>query len=291
MFILRSFTKDRVRRVVRKGFAITRNLAPFVLCCSAILAQAPADASAVNKPDLSGFWEPKWTGGSGAFIDVFGKVERASLKPDIGPMSRPRGEHPAYGAKDPVDGTACRTLAYPFFMTSSPPFDILQRDDEIFIISEREGGPRHVYMDGRGHPASVEPTSNGDSIGHWEGDTLVIDTVGFRGFAGTPGGGRRGPNTHLVERFQAVDKGQRLLVTFTWDDPSIYTKPHTYQLNYHKMPQDTYAFEDLCDSGDPKEYQSVLGISVIGATSVYEQAGPASAEPGKTQAPAPAPQR
>ncbi len=221
-------------------------------------------------PDFSGFWEPKFTSGSGAFIDVFGKVDRAQLVPGLAPMQRPRGEHPAYGAKDPVDGTACRVLAFPFFMTSSPPFDFVQRDDELLIVSEREGGSRHVYMDGRGHPADVELTSNGHSTGHWEGDTLVIDTVGFLGFAGVPGGGRRGPQTHLIERYRVGDGGH-MTVDFLWADPTIYAKPHAYQLNYYKMPKDVYAFEDPCDSGDPKEYQSVQGIPVIGATSVYEQ--------------------
>lgn len=236
-----------------------------------------------DHPDLSGFWEPKYTGGSGAFIDVFGKVDPASVVAGLPPMRRPRGEHPAYGAKDPVDGSACRVLAFPFFMTSSPPFDILQREDEILIIPEREGGSRHVYMDGRAHPADLEHTSNGHSTGHWEGDTLVIDTVGFLGFAGVPGGGRRGPNTHLVERYKKVDNGERLTVSFSWEDPAIYTRPHNYTLNYYKMPKDAYAFEDPCDSGDPKEYQSVNGVSVIGATSVYEQ----NDAPAKTpQAPA-----
>ena len=238
---------------------------------ASILMTATVAVAQGSQPDFSGFWEAKYTGGSGAFIDVFGKVEPAPVLPGLPPLQRPRGEHPAYGAKDPVDGTACRVLAFPFFMTSSPPFDIVQRDDEMLIISEREASSRHIYVDGRTHPIDVEPTSNGHSIGHWEGDTLVIDTVGFRGFAGVPGGGRRGPKTHLTERYQIADNGMQLLVTFTWDDPSIYTKPHTYQLHYYRMPGSTYAFEDSCDSGDPKEYQSVLGLSVIGATSVYEQ--------------------
>lgn len=257
-----------MRGYVISTFKACRFIAAVPLVSALLFGQAAAQST---HPDFSGFWEPKYTGGSGAFIDVFGKVDRAALVPGLAPMQRPRGEHPAYGAKDPVDGTACRVLAFPFFMTSSPPFDILQRDDEILIISEREGGSRHIYMDGRAHPADVELTSNGHSIGHWEGATLVIDTVGFVGFAGTPGGGRRGPNTHLVERYNVVDNGERVTVTFTWDDSSIYTKPHTYTLNYYKMPRDIYAFEDPCDSGDPKEYQSVLGIPVIGATSVYEQ--------------------
>lgn len=275
------------QRTIGKQTASVR-VGPRLATALVILIFATGSGAQSAAPDLSGFWEPKFTGGSGAFIDVFGKVDPAPLVPGLPPMQRPRGEHPAYGAKDPVDGSACRVLAFPFFMTSSPPFDILQRDDEMLIISEREGGSRHIYMDGRGHPANVEPTSNGHSVGHWEGDTLVIDTVGFRGFAGTPGRGRRGPNTHLVERYQAVDSGERLLVTFQWEDPSIYTKPHTYQLNYYKMPKDVYAFEDPCDSGNPKEYQSVNGIPVIGATSVYEQNQPAG--PAQPQSSAP-PQR
>ena len=252
-----------------------------------LLMAAAVAAAQGSHPDFSGFWEAKYTGdGSGAFIDVFGKVEPAPLLQGLAPMQRPRGEHPAYGAKDPVDGTACRVLAFPFFMTSSPPFDIVQRDDEMLIISEREASSRHIYMDGRPHPVDVEPTSNGHSIGHWERDTLVIDTVGFRGFAGVPGGGRRGPKTHLTERYQIAGNGAQLQVTFTWEDPTIYTKPHTYQLHYYKMPRSTYAFEDACDSGDAKEYQSVLGVSVIGATSVYEQNQP----PVKDASPAPASQ-
>jgi hypothetical protein len=252
---------------------------------AALLVTATLSAQPAHT-DFSGFWEPKYTGGSGAFSDVFGRVDHAPLVAGLQPMQRPRGEHPAYGAKDPVDGSACRVLAFPFFMTSSPPFDILQHDDEILIISEREGGSRHIYMGGRSHPADIEHTSNGHSIGHWDGDALVIDTVGFLGFAGVPGGGRRGPNTHLVEQYKIVDNGERLTVTFSWDDPAIYAKPHTYTLNYYKMPKGTYAFEDPCDSGDAKEYQSVNGISVIGATSVYEQNNAPAKSPQAPPAPA-----
>jgi len=68
-------------------------------------------------------------------------------------------------------------------------------------------------------------------------------------------------------------------VTFSWDDSAIYTKPHIYTLNYYRMPKDTYAFEDPCDSGNAKEYQSVNGVSVIGATSVYRQDTPTVKSP------------
>src|ERR1041384_5932960 len=130
---------------------------------ASILMTATVAVAQGSQPDFSGFWEAKYTGGSGAFIDVFGKVEPAPVVPGLPPLQRPRGEQPAYGAKNPVDGTACRVLAFPFFMTSSPPFDILQRDDEILFFWGRDPSSRHIYMDGRPHPVDVEPTSNGHS--------------------------------------------------------------------------------------------------------------------------------
>ena len=86
-----------------------------VLSLGAVLLAAGTLSAQSPHPDFSGFWEPKYTGGSGAFIDVFGRVDRAPLVPGLPPMQRPSGEHPAYGAKDPVDGSACRVLAFPFF--------------------------------------------------------------------------------------------------------------------------------------------------------------------------------
>ena len=238
------------------------------------VSQAP-DGSPL--PELSGFWEPKYTEGPGNFSDVFGVVEPAQLQPLLPAMDRFRGDGIAYGGESPVDGSACRILAFPFFMGSSPPWDVLQTKDEIVILAEREQGSRHIYMHGP-HPEHVVPSSNGDSIGHWEGKTLVVDTVGFSGFSGVPSGGRRGPNTHLIERYDIVtlpDKTLRLDVTFRWEDPTIYVKPHIYTFHYYKMPASTYALEDPCDSGDPKEYKSANGITVIGNQAIPEARTPA----------------
>jgi len=115
-------------------------------------------------------------------------------------------------------------------------------------------------MDGRKHPdpSHLEPSVNGHAVGHWEGDSLVVDTVGFLGGAGTPGGGRVGLSTHLVERFRLLDGGKRLSVTFTWEDPAIYLKPHTYELTYYKSDPGTYAFEEYCHADDPVQGGSVV---------------------------------
>jgi hypothetical protein len=85
--------------------------------------------------------------------------------------------------------------------------------------------PRQVFLDGRGHPKDLNPSFFGHSIGHWEGDTPVVDTVGFndKGWLDTLGR----PQTekmHLVERYRRIDLGH-LEVETTVEDPDTYLKP------------------------------------------------------------------
>lgn len=221
---------------------------------------------------FNGFWEARATeGGSGNFSEVFGKVPKAPLRADVKPLPRIRNTGAAYGARMPVDGSACRRPQYfPFYFTSSPPFDIVipaKAGGDVLLLSESEQASRHVYMN-RKHSDPVNPTRHGESVGHWEGDELVVDTVGFIEPFEVPGGGRLGPNTHLVERYKLSPDGDKLEVTFTWEDPGIYTGPHVYSLHYFHMPKDTYAYTRWCDSGDPGEYVSTNGVVVIGGDAI-----------------------
>src|SRR2546422_170699 len=139
-----------------------------------------------------------------------------------------------------------RTIAITAMMASSPPLNIVQSREEILIGAEANRG-RFIYTDGRGHPdirsADYVSSGFGHSIGHWEGDTLVIDTIGFparvcdsrRPAIVTPGGGRAKETTHLVERFRLTEGGDVLSVTFTWEDPTVFTAPHTYSYTYKKL--------------------------------------------------------
>ena len=230
--------------------------------------------AAQNQNALNGFWEARYSGeGSGNFGDIFGKVDRAPIKPGVARIERYKSADAAYGKQLPVDGTACTIpQSFPFFMTSSPPFDIVipkGDNSEILILAEWMQASRHIYMDGRSH-STTNPTRSGDSSGHWEGSALVIDTRNFAGIAGIPGGGQRGPGSHLVERYSPSADGQRLNVTFTWDDASLLSKPFTYTLNYYKMPTNTYALGHWCDPGDIVEYQSTNGVVVIGTKAAEE---------------------
>ena len=84
-----------------------------------------------------------------------------------------------------------------------------------------------------------DPSTSGDSIAHWEGDTLVADTIGFhstRGVTSIPGGGYRTEKSHLVERYKLIQNGNVLSVTFTWTDPTVFAAPQTYEFRYYRLP-------------------------------------------------------
>ena len=120
----------------------------------------------------------------------------------------------------------------------------------IYIMDN--GGPhsyRIIYMDGRQHPKDLEPTNYGHSIGHWEGDTLVVDTVGYNekfwiDTRGTP----HTEQLHWVERFTRKDLNT-LEVAVTIDDPGAYTAPwsNTFTLRWRPNAD---PFEYLCQDNN-----------------------------------------
>lgn len=213
-------------------------------------------------PDLSGYWEIKDPFGRGLRGGALvGHPDPPVLTPQAQAMADAQRARQQAGQVVSDTSQYCKTLAYPFFMTSSPPFNIVQGPDAILVLAEREMGSRHIYMDGRGHPdpAHLEPTDNGDAVGRWEGDTLVVDTIGFKGGAGAAGG-YTSPRAHLVERYRLIDGGSRLSVTFTWDDPEVYLKPYTYELAYFRSARGMYAMEDWCDASDPLQTANDLSL-------------------------------
>jgi hypothetical protein len=213
-------------------------------------------------PDLSGIWERRDDAGSGSFGGVNQRTSTASITPEARKINEEAKARQQAGYVQSFASRYCHNLGMPFIMGQSPPIDIVEGKDEVLIMAEQSSAARHIYTDGRGHPdpASYEPTTNGHSIGHWEGDTFVVDTIGFNdlGIQNVPGGGLRTSTSHLVERFHLLDGGMRLSITFTWDDPKVYLKPHRYEIIYYKDPPDAYVYENFCDAGDPAQGQSVI---------------------------------
>jgi hypothetical protein len=222
-------------------------------------AQSSQSAAAASKtqsvPDFSGFWELAYNSRH---------VTPAQLTPAAIARDKKMTDERAAGRVIVYASRWCNFLGMPFIMGQSPPINIVQTPDEIGIFSEQNSAPRHIYLDGRSHPDAGHfiPTTNGHSIGHWEGNELVVDTTNFsaEGHPEIPGGGFRGTRSHLVERFKLIDN-QHLQITFTWDDPTVFVKPHSYYFVYHKMAPGTYAFEDSCDASDAAPYEHSGGVS------------------------------
>jgi hypothetical protein len=189
-----------------------------------VLSLHPTVAVAQTQ-DISGFWELPQDGR---------KVPRAVL---VTAVTQAVLEEQA--KQDAHTARWCNYIGMPALMDAGRPIDIRQGRREVAIQPEANATPRHIYLN-RGHVPAEEfdPTTNGDSVGRWEGDTLVVTTVGFaadRGLTAIPGGGFRTATTRLTERFRMLDDGAVLSVTFTWEDPNVFVKPHTYEFRYRRL--------------------------------------------------------
>lgn len=135
---------------------------------------------------------------------------------------------------------------------------IVESKAQVIIAPERWGA-RVVYLDGRPLPdvALLTPSGGGYAVGHYEGRDLIVDTVGL-GRGGVPAGGVRTPRTHLHERFEVSPDGKQLTIHYTYSDPELYQKPHSYDYVLERLPAGSYSLEDWCDASDPKESTSIV---------------------------------
>src|SRR5579862_9133335 len=139
-----------------------------------------------------------------------------------------------------------------FGSTSGPPmmpvlynnnYQIVQTPDTIMILIEMVHDIRIIRMNGTHPPADVRELL-GDSIGHWEGDTLVVDTTNFTNKTAFRGSGE---NLHVVERFQRIDNGT-ILYRATIEDPSTFTRPWTVEFPFLTTKGPVYEY--ACHEGN-----------------------------------------
>ena len=113
---------------------------------------------------------------------------------------------------------------------TSLPYKIVQTPKLVLLLSEgNTHSYRRFFLDGRPHNLEVEPTRwNGDSIGHWEGNTLVVDTIGFNDKSWLDSTGKpHSEALHVIERFRRPDVGH-LEIAYTLEDPQAFTKPYLF---------------------------------------------------------------
>jgi hypothetical protein len=123
----------------------------------------------------------------------------------------------------------CRPSGALGFVLAPPyPIGIVQTPSQIAILSEKETTYRIIYTDGRPHLKNPDPQYNGDSVGHWEGDTLVVDVIGLDTKTWIPGAPGWFPSDalHLIERYRRA-KTNNMVYQVTIEDPKVLTKPWT----------------------------------------------------------------
>ena len=205
-----------------------------------ILAQSPAGpVSEPGKapPDLSGLWVP---------ARVFnGRNFRFSLEdPPLQPWAMEIFKRNRAGVTDPrepaVDEVDPTTYCYPKGPTRVMvryPFRIIQSPAIVALIIEINDGVRQIFVDGRPHPEGWPFGWMGHSIGKYEGDTLVVDTVGLNDRTWIDAGGTPHSDAlHVVERFRRI-RPDTLEIEFLFEDPKAFTRPWGAKKLYQLRPE------------------------------------------------------
>jgi len=220
---------------------------------------APAPRTADGNPDLSGIWNyagilgfpgrgrppapPPGTPPQATFWNIeLGFPEGLPFRPWALAL---RNQRKALESKDNPDA-ACLPLGHMQMHTHSQPRKIVQTSDLIVIVYEANAGLRQIFLDGRPAPSNdPQPWWFGYSRGRWEGDTLVVETTGFRdgGWLDVDGAPLTSEGK-IIERFRRPSFG-RLEIDATIDDPKAYTRPWTVRVN-QRLLVDTELIEFVC---------------------------------------------
>jgi len=207
-----------------------------------------------GKPDLSGIWqaaaEPRGPGLYGLGESPNSKYFRdvlADFKPGDEPLT-PEGreilrKHAQPGAFNPT--LNCLPDGTPHADLLPEPFKIIQTPGEMVMLYEVETTFRQIFTDGRKQLTDPSPSWMGYSVGKWEGDTLVIDTLGFNDQSWLDARGHgHSEDMRIEEQFHRRDYGH-LEVRLTITDPKTFTKPITINFVEELLP-DTDLFEHYC---------------------------------------------
>jgi hypothetical protein len=246
------------------------------LCAALVLAAGSAHAATApaKLPDWSGIWNP-------AEKNVFDPnalppPKEGSVTAFLPEASYAR-EYPPYNAEYEAryEATLAKTASgiatdpsgmcwppgFPRMMGTPYPMEYILQPNRVTMLFEANGQTRRIWTDGRKHPVDPDPTFNGHSIGHWEGDTLVVDTIGMRadtGFDVT--GAPHSDAMHVTERIRRRDK-DTMEDRITVEDPKAMTRPWTVVRTYHREPTWEIA-EYVCEENqrNPRNADGTTGF-------------------------------
>ena len=254
-----------------------------LMCATFYVQPAIGVENAVSSPDFSGIWarntfsherlpdgpgpvttlRPPLPNGVFDNFAMVGDYNNPILKPEAAAILKKRGEMSLSGVNFPDPSNQCAPISPPYIFANEVGLQMLQEQDQVTILYSPYDQVRRVRLNGS-HPEHVTPSAMGDSVGHYEGDTLVIDTVGIKvwpftviDFFGTP----QSEALHLIERYRLIDAAEAkvaverhykaygrlpgnggidpayskgLQLEFTVEDPVFFTMPWRAQITYQR---------------------------------------------------------
>ena len=203
---------------------------------------APAPKKPDGQPDLSGIW---LVPGLKYLINIAADLKDVPFQPWAAEEYKKRREN--QGKDDP--NNFCLPSVTPEKIAVTSPWKIVETPGVTIILYESRTIFRQIFTDGRELPKDPNPIWQGYSIGHWEGDTFVVETNGFNGKGWLDTNGH--PTTdalHLIERYRRKDFGH-LEIQITIDDAKAYTKPWTVTEVATYQP-DTELIEYICEENN-----------------------------------------
>jgi hypothetical protein len=192
---------------------------------------SPKTQAGFSPRDLSGVWMERQN--TIAFssqeppLMPWAEEEFKTVKPGYGPRATADSEDPILNCQPPG---VPRIMLIPF------PMQVIQVPGEVIMLFEYDHYIRHIYLDRRAHPKELDLTWMGDSIGWWEGDTLVVDTIGLNDKTWLDQVGHPHSDAlHVVERIRRIDR-DTLQDDLTIDDPKAYKKQWAGQQVFKLRP-------------------------------------------------------
>jgi hypothetical protein len=226
---------------------------PVILSLSCIMTPLAAQTftpehNSWNQPDLSGFWQVMNT----AAYNVEPHTASTGVPAGLGVITAPADGMIPYTADaraqrdrnfadrfnaDPL--RHCYKPGVPRLTYLNLPFQIVQTENQVVMLSEYIHNTRTVHLDRREHLDGIE-FWNGDSIGHYEGDTLVVDVAGFIGSTWLDQAGNfHSPQLKVTERYTPLDP-DHLRYEATLEDPATYTQPWTMSMILYRHIEDDF---------------------------------------------------
>jgi hypothetical protein len=224
----------RHRIATRLGLCVIATGA--VLAVSLVTVALAAD----SHPDIHGLW-----------VKIKGPAENENTPPPLTPEGQKEFARTKAGilASDPdIDvGLRCVPTGFPRTAMNNLPIYIAEDPTLVAVLGEASQNlPQMIWMDQKHR--DIWPTYMGDSVGHWDGDTLVVDVVGvktttFYNATGLP----HSDAFHVIERFRLINGGKQLENRITFEDPKYFTKPWNVRATYDRSVTDR-PIENVCDT-------------------------------------------